>query len=572
MTAAQDDARGNDRADDVASGDDDRYVPHAGPASDPYDDQPENRRAMLAPLLAEHGGLTADERLDFVLSLPNAKAVVQALPADEFVLWAKDIGPADCGELLALGSPRQMQACLDLDAWRYDDLDTSSVFGWLALAQEHSSETAELFVGAQEDGLLCLALAQHIKAIPVHAEVDNELPDDAEIWDSPDGSFKLVAQLDDPALPWVRRMVEVLFGLDMLRARAVIKGLYWELPAQLDDDLRDLRAARMRDLGFEPQAAAQRLYAYRDPHAWKRELLLHLTGSGGAVVGAHPYVGQAFDAKLGLALHDATMPPLLTQALTRLDGNDKDRVQIALLRLTYRVQSARAVAPSAVDELAGWAKHALQTAAMGLQFASDGDVALAAVVLRSVLIEDLFTAAHSLVVIAAHRVRRLRQTLNGRLDVLGEAQAALCQGLLAKFPGTPHPVASMAELQQLQAQLTECEGLVSLMGPTGGVALAIPEGATLSTLLATALAWRALGQPPSVHPLDLPALRALCAACFVHGQWRPEVRATLLQGLTGATELAVTRAMQGMADDLARLDPAGELDLRFVGDAVLLVR
>ncbi len=568
--------RSVDTADSVAGGDDDRYVPRVGPALDPYDDQPELRQLVLSPLVAStaQGPLTASERLDVVLALPEPRAVVQALSADEFVLWAKEIGGGDCGELLALASPRQMQACVDLDAWRDDELDTASIFAWLALAAEHGPETAEKFVAAQEDGLLCLALAQHIRALPVHDEVDNELPDDAEVFDSPDGAFKLIAQLDDPELPWVRRMVAVLFGLDMLRARAIIKGLYWELPAQLDDDLRDLRAARLRDLGFEPRPVAQQLYTYRDPYAYKRELLAQISGTGGVGVAvARPYAGHAFAVKTGLALYATTMPPLLGQAMALLEPHEKDRVQLGLLRLAYRVQSARAVAPSEVAELAHWSRHAMQTAALGLQFAADGDLALAAVILGSAAVDDLFTVAHGLVVIEVHRAKRLRTALGGKLEVLDGADAELVHGLLARFPGMPHPIGTPQELQQVQQRLVALDALVALFGASGGAALDVPSDTKWSTLLATALAWRALGQPPSLQPLDLAALRALCGTCFARGQWRLEVRMQLEQTAQGGPTLPwVQTALQRLAEDYAGLDPAGEIDLRFVGEAVLLRR
>lgn len=556
------------------------YQAHVGPSFDPYEDDPEARAVALLPLLGDaEAGLvpfaslrTGEEKLDFLLALPEPAKVVQALRADEFVFLAQDVGINDAPELLTLASPRQLQALADMDGWRGEAVDSTAILRWQAAAESAGYDTARRFVAAQEDGLLCLTLGQHVRAIPVHDGVDQEIPDDVEVFDSPDGSFKLLAKPDDGNLADVRRLVALLYDIDLLRARAVIKGLYWELPAQLQDDLADLRAARLRDLGFDNKDEALTLYAYADPHAFKRTLAEKLAGP------LRDSANELAGDRVGMALQAAGRGGLMATALLHLPPAEVARVQTALQRLVYRVQSARALVVGNVEELPLWARHAVQTATMGLEHCSDGDVAVAAQVLRHASLDELFTAGHSLVVIEVHRARRLRRSLGGEAGpaLLRAEDAGLLRAMLRALPAVPdgealRPVASLAELGQIRTSLQRMQALVDTVAPQGVVAALLPAGTTIQQLLATALAWRALGQPPSAQPFDEAAVRALAGTCFVRGRWKPEVRGHLQQG-PEALRAEIVAALQSLEDDYANLDATGEIDLRFVGSAVLLQR
>lgn len=600
------------------------YLAHAGASWDPYEDEPQARREALRPLLGEGGATlmrapaallsgSGDEKLEFLLSLPEPERLIQALSAEEYVFLVKDIGLSDGGPLLAMASPRQLQACIDMDCWQGDEVDADTFFQWFEAAREAGDGTDERLVAAQEDGLLCQILLKKLRAIPWHPEVDQELPDDMDVFESPDGSARLLGEVDDDGAAVAKQVLETLFRIDLLRARAILKGMYWEVQAQLTDDLVRSRTARLEDAGFAPKEEAQKLYLYRDPHAYAADLrqAWRTTGDHQAdqlrsyLPSELPGIQSDPDEAplLGLALpSDGLKGGFLGRVMAALDHDVAERLQIGLVRLANRVQAARAPSLAATLELSQWGRHALQTAAMGLEHLSGGDVPYAMLLTQVEGPTDLFTAGHSLVVIEHHRARRLRTALGGSagIDLLEPDDAALVRALLQPLPGVPsataldgtmpgdtRPVQSLAELQAVRLRLRALESSAGLIARLAGGSMAdalalIKPGRAgrLSTLFNTAVAWHVLQGQAELRPLDTVALRTFLSAALVDGKVRPELRHALLSGLltrvdrsdeeVEALEGMVNQSLDRLAEELGGLSAMGLLDARYVGDALLV--
>lgn len=598
------------------------YLAHVGASWDPYEDNPQGRRAALQPLLGQTTGSghevgalarppaalisgSGAEKLDYLLSLPDPKGSIQALAAEEYTFLVKDIGLGDAGPLLAMASPRQLQACIDMDAWEGDDIDAESFLLWFGAAREAGEDTPEKLVAAQEDGVLCRVLQQKLRAIPNHPEVDQELPDDMDAFDSPDGSAKLICDPDDDGAAVAKQVLETLFRIDMLRARAVLKGMYWEVPAQLTMDLEQSRAGRLQDAGFAPRHEAQLLYTYRDPHAYAEQLRQTWRSTGDHQPDqVRSYLADEDEPQLlGLALpSDGFDGSFLAKVLGVMEPGEAERLQVGLVRLAYRVQAARAPSIAAVEQLADWGRHALQTTAMGLEHVSGGDVAYAALLAKVEPAADLFGAGHSLVVIEHHRARRLRSALGGQaaIALLEPADAALVRALLdplprvptaaaldGSLPGDRRPVRSLVELAALRQRLKAlhvCVDLVARLahGSMAEAAALCPPGraARLSTLLNTAIAWHVLEGRTELKALDGAHLREFLGRALLDGQVRPELRRALQAGLLTRADRSdeevealtsmVDAALDRLADELGGLAAMGLLDPRYVGDSLLI--
>ena len=574
----------------------------SGPAPDPFEDQPEERREALQPLLADGGTvLTAaslrflrgsgEERLDLILSLPDPQAAIQAMAAEEYVLLVREIGLEDAAELLSLASPRQLQTCTDLDAWKNGELDAHALGQWLQAALEADREVAERFVAAQEDGLLSLYLGKSLRVYSTAEEdLDSIIPQDLEVFTSPDGSLTLAADPDDPELPSLRALMDILFAESVERGRRVLMALQWELLSQLEDQLHTERSSRTEELGFLPRDEAREMFGYIDPHA-KRQAL-RATYSGTAQVlpeTLRPYVPEHEPLRIGLALKDAGQGSFLARAVAAAPERDRDRLRLALVRLAYRVQSARAEKPSAVDELAHWSRQAAHTCSMGLEFLSDGDIAFAALLLQVEPLAELFRAGHSLVLIEHNRARRLRTALGGEqaLDLLQKDDANLVRGLCRAFPAVVRkdaewPVETLDELAKIRKRLQGL-GALTVLARLGGGSL---KGAkahgpelTLVALLNTAVAHHLLGGQASLEPLTPAELQRFVAMAFVGTGPQRHVRAELQHALQaslwarpdlGDEEVAalsdyVTAAMQQLSEELGGLDPSAPIDPRWVG-------
>ena len=582
---------------------DDRAV--TGPAEDPYEDRPDDRREALQPLLGDGGTvLTAaslrflrgsgEERLDLILSLPDPEASIQAMAAEEYVLLVREIGLEDAGELLSLASPRQLQTCTDLDVWKLGELDAHALGQWIEAALEADREVAERFVAAQEDGLLSLYLGKSLRAYSTAEEdLESIIPQDLEVFLSPDGSLTLAADPDDPELGTLRSLIDLLYAESVERGRRVLMALQWELPSQLEDQIHTERSARVEELGFLPRDEAREMFAYRDPHAWRRELRATYSGTGDVLADTlRPYLPEAEPTRIGLALKNAPTGSFLARAVAAAPERDRDRLRLALVRLCYRLQSARAVTPSAVEELGTWSHQATTTASMGLEFLSDGDIGYAALLLQVLPLVELFRAGHSLVLIEHGRARRLRSALGGdaALDLLHQDDMRLVRGLCRAFPALVHgdeekPVEALAELADVRRRLQGL-GALTVLARLGGGSLGAAQAkasnhqsSSLSALLNTAVAHHLLRQPPSFDPLSTTELRQFIDIAFV-GQGaarkvRPELHRAMEASLWAQPDLGddevaalqdyVATALAQLSEELGGLDPSQAIDPRWVG-------
>ncbi len=605
------------------------YEPHTGAAFDPFEDQPELRRIALVPLLGGAEGRIAasslrflrssgDEKLDLILSLPDPGRLVQAISAEEFVLLAKEVDITDVGELLTLASPRQLQAVIDLDGWKNAELDADTFCDWLAAARHAGPEVLGRFVAAQEDGVLSLFLATGMKVLIGEEAEEQNIPDDFDVFSSPDMTMQLVVDPDVAHVGQMRELIAAIYRLSLKRGRTVLQALRWELPAQLQEDLHHFRSARIEDYGFLAQDDARQMYAYRDPHAQKLELHQQYRGHTPAdIQELRPYLPADDALRMGLALKTSEQGGFLGQAMAHVPLEHHERLRQAIVRLAYRNQAARAERPAAVHELAHWSRHSLLTAAMGLEFLSAGDLAYAGLLLVALPLAELFQTGHSLVLMEHYRAKRIRQSVGGSagLDALAFAQAALVRAMGQNFPGLPladdvqvddtgaesrhavanQPIESLDQLSAVRQQLQDIAAVVRLVTQMAGGELGAmlnnlrensdpDEPIKLAALVNTAIAWQVVDGKPRLQHLDVTALRRFLRDGFAGtpGQRRVHdaLRDALIAGLLVRTDYTdeEVRAMEGfltssldaLAEQFGGLDAQGELDVRFLGDRLLL--
>ena len=172
-----------------------------GVAPDPYEGEEQARALALAPLLdgdnafgllrlgASWRARSGNEKLDFLLALPDPEATVQALAAEEFVFLAKDIGTADTAALLTLASPAQLQATIDLDSWRHDLFDRERFAHWVAVCAQAGEMALDRFIASQQSAVLTCFLGGSVQVFENREDADEAIPMGQEVFSSPDGAF-----------------------------------------------------------------------------------------------------------------------------------------------------------------------------------------------------------------------------------------------------------------------------------------------------------------------------------------------------------------------------------------------
>ncbi|MEY3012258.1 MAG: hypothetical protein RIT45_993 [Pseudomonadota bacterium] len=466
-------------------------------APDPFEDHPLARAEALAPMV--HGGprafglsrlpasfhvLSGAEKLEWVLALPDPRASVQALPAEELVFLLDAIGHADAGELLALASARQLQAAVDLDVWRGDRLDRRAFAHLMAVAVAAGSDVVDRLLAAQEDGVLTAFIGRSAMIYEGFEEAEQCAPEDWEVFSAPDSQLYIAVDADDTALGPIRVMVESLFRMSVERGRRVLRAVRWELPESLEEDLYDHRGRRLADLGFLPREDAREVYGYQDPDVSRARLEDQLAGVSAPQGGTlRPYradaapdgsVADAAEApeaptRTDLALSGVPEPGFLREAAALLPMAEQERLQTGLVFLAYRIQAALAERFDDTERLGEHARHALTTASLGLSYLARGRAEVGAAILQIAPIDVAFTAGHSLVVRLHLRAVALRRRLGGpdRAALLDGRDGAIVRALLRPLPLWP---------------MVESELVASATGQTDGERLAAAAAAAPSPL------------------------------------------------------------------------------------------
>jgi hypothetical protein len=211
-----------------------------------------------------------DERglLEQILSTPDVALVVPRLQPEVLHKVIQTCGLEDCGDLVALATPQQLQRVFDLDLWRasrpgLDDRFDADRFGtWLEVLMESGASTAAHKVAALDADLVIGALAQHVRvfdsaAVSSYQTLDGEIIERRRASDEPTcdvGGYRLEATRTGS---W-DSIIALLLALDeehadyfhrVMRACVRLSNSGFELDGL--DDLLDDRAQDMFDLSVD---------------------------------------------------------------------------------------------------------------------------------------------------------------------------------------------------------------------------------------------------------------------------------------------------------------------------------
>jgi hypothetical protein len=196
-------------------------------------------------------------RAEILDLLPAPEAVIPALPEAELCFTAKAIGLADAGALLEHATGEQLQACLDLDAWRGHLPDHAALSAWFDACLEAGTDTALRAVEVLDMELLVLMLQE--RAV-VHLKTND---DD---WQPPgggmtlEGVFYLVAKRGDDDLETLMGLLQGLFERDYWHYFRLMQGAIHELPSDCEEFALRWRTSRLMDMGFPTWEEAMAVY------------------------------------------------------------------------------------------------------------------------------------------------------------------------------------------------------------------------------------------------------------------------------------------------------------------------
>jgi hypothetical protein len=555
--------------------------------------------AEILPLSKWHALVGRARRLsdlDALLSNPNAASLVQAVPAQELFHAVKQVGIADCHELLELCHARQVQTFLDIDAWRRDRLAVDRIAPWLeALLAGSPDSLSRLFQGLDPEVWL-LVMQPHVRVYDWSLEQLDAFGEDDVVLHSPDQVYLieiLDAESKGPAL--ARRILELLFRVEPPEVfRRFVEALRVETHAELEEEAYRFRRGRLADLGFVEHAEAIEAYAWLDPNTARERGAptqpLHLPGAIDAS-------NTALPAPYAKALADASF---ITHVLSRVEDDAAlEALAHAIVALANRVLVVDDVDVGEPEDVLAAVHRVRGYLSIGLEHLSGGDLALAQAWLSGARLIDLHRVGFSLTLELKRRADHLvRDGWLARPEARHELLDAPLRELLAwlrrrrpmLFAGLDDPARvdardfeSLADVQRARDALDDTELVGVLCFDHLRVdPLSTPPALPFSSLWRSAVIHQALGHGFRAEPVTAAELRTFLGAAFggdeAHAGRRLSddlrVETTLfVEGLVTSGGARVRESARRLAtswlgtmeSELAGLSPDSPIDPRFVG-------
>ncbi len=415
-------------------------------------------RAQLRRRLAE---LAPKDRLEALLSEPNAGEVVQSLPAEDLYAAIADVGLADSTEIVQLASPDQFRSFIDLGAWEKDRFDLHRAITWLRAARSGDPQEFLAKVGGLDLEVLQLVLRG---STVIHDRDENpDLHPERVSLETPDGKYLVEIVVEGPELSAVRALVSELIAGDPFQASRLLEAIRWELPTEMEETAYQFRQARLGDLGFPPLEQASAIFSFVDPGP-----------------GASP--GSAKARELATQRVD-----YLQAAFRGLREDEREHLEEQLRYLANSVLVAEAAEPG--DPVAGRrvAEMVRDHLALGFEHLCGAEPGRAAAFVRELGLRRVFQIGFSLTLRLRFRVERLDRHPLARLDgtpLLFPPEDAIVAALRRRRPmralrvegAEPVPFRSASELGDAEASITRAEQQVTFLAALlGGTAAAARE-------------------------------------------------------------------------------------------------
>ena len=346
----------------------------------------------LSRFRADLGRGRRARRADALLSAPDPRKAVRALPGDEFYYVVHEMGFPDAVEIIQYATAEQVQTALDFGLWDRDLIDPAAAERWLeALAECAPSAIGQWLTGIDVE-LFALLLRRRTRLYDLSQE---EAPDEPEgsLYTTPDRLFTLDVLGDETEQSVTLQLLDALYRYDKDWARRVLVGTRGELDSELEEQAFRWRSGRMADLGFEDYYAALEVYREIDPGS------VEISDRPAARVAPHNEPEGPSYLRLPAALVDrlASGSPFARAVAGIQDADELANLNAALVVLSNRVLAADRVTPGDDEAVSAVLTRLSCTLDLAVEFLSRGSPERATQAVRSVALTRLFQLGVSVI-------------------------------------------------------------------------------------------------------------------------------------------------------------------------------
>ena len=198
--------------------------------------------------------LRPEARNEFLMLVDHPEHVVPHLPDAELCFTIRAGGMSEAAWLLEMATPRQRQACVDLDVWQGAELTHERALEWVDALIEAGREVLVRGIEQLDPEFWILSLKRMADVVVIGRE--DERP---EGFFTEDGVVYFRAHADED-FARVKEIMQTAFSESQPYYWNMVHGMLFELPTECEEYALRWRTGRLADLGFPERDWAMRVY------------------------------------------------------------------------------------------------------------------------------------------------------------------------------------------------------------------------------------------------------------------------------------------------------------------------
>lgn len=351
-------------------------------------------REFAARLMA----LSPSEGLDLLLDRPDAEAVIQAMPEQDFYLFVKELGGENATSILGFARMEQINHILDLECWDRDQVKAGKTLAWLEAIMVASNQKFLEWLYKVDFELLVILFKKWltVEILPEdteYLEVDDSFPSDTI-----DDQFYFTV-----TYPQYKDMLKSVLGFLFETHNEFYRELMTHVLSSPEAEIEELayrfHHGRLADNAIPDFEEAVSIYRPLAPTGLnKNKKVPH---DDDAESPSAPFFAMMLVPKHGL----------LTEALAQVDSPSvRKTLQTEFASLANKIIVADTLAPDNHENLKKAADKATAYVNLALEKICHGDASQAASLLNLAYIEDLFRLASGKIKTVCRQLETLVQT------------------------------------------------------------------------------------------------------------------------------------------------------------------
>lgn len=526
--------------------------------------------------------LSSTDRLNAILSLRDPASFIRRIRPDEFYYLVNSIGVEDSLEILEMATPEQRRVFVDLEMWSDQSFKIERFDEVFDMIADHSIDLAIKMIRELDPELVVLDIFKDCQVVPAR---DADDLDAEATFLTPDNQYMVLCS-NPLRIAHLKRFLDCIYANGVEFSINLISGGMFDTPSSLEHTAFQFSRKRLQDFGFPDESER---FALFEPFDYKT--LQHRIDSRQTM----PF-SSASDVVLNLVLTTDIEQLQLWKLLSSINPKKAIAWSHLFLYLTNKVLYA--IANDLSDEEA-WktaSRNALAMISLGLQYLSQGNDDKARYILENTYPIELYRTGFELVRPYNIRAKKICSKLGGAkfLTLFGSPISDVLESLIA-FPPVYHESAekegsvlvrdfySLQDIFHVSQVIDKAEAVLEFaekyLGYQPGKDRYIRDSIvapTFSNVITTAWARLIMSGVATIEPLCGEEIKKLRSLVFEGNRISDKFIGFYLENLFEdknrylAIKSYVESSIRALEEAISGLNPDQEIDVRFIGDAILV--